>query len=254
MFPYPNQTLLKSGSLTQTQTDDQLEHHVQNAFSQFGTCYVKIRRDTNGMPFAFVQYEVSYNLECVVPTATHAKDCEYSQTVEDAQRAITQGRGMHINNRPCRTEVAKVNRKSSSMDPIWGLRSDMRTHIGSLYLSRVTGGPISEGEARNILSRYGEIEKVWYSSPTESEIFRLPEGIWVMYKLFQPSRDAQAVSIQNLPLDSADLARDSAITLTIDLSSHQWLMTFALDSALDSTRPYLRCAPDRAQAVCCLRL
>ncbi|KAL6713555.1 hypothetical protein ACLMJK_009020 [Lecanora helva] len=137
-------------NLTQSQTDDQLEHHVQNAFSQFGTCYVKIRRDNNGMPFAFVQYE----------------------TVEDAQRAITQGRGMHINNRPCRTEVAKVNR--------------------SLYLSRVTGGPISETEARKILSNYGDIEKVWYSSQTESEIFRLPEGIWVMFKLFQPSRDAQA--------------------------------------------------------------
>ena len=46
-------------SLTQTQTDDQLEHHVRDAFAQFGTCYVKIRRDPNGMPFAFVQYEVS---------------------------------------------------------------------------------------------------------------------------------------------------------------------------------------------------
>lgn len=66
--------------------------------------------------------------------------------------------------------------------------------IGSLYLSRVTGGPISEAEARNVLSRFGEIEKIWYSTPTEGEIFRLPEGIWVMYKLFQPSRDAQAVS------------------------------------------------------------
>lgn len=63
-----------------------------------------------------------------------------------------------------------------------------------MYLSRVTGGPISEAEARNVLSRFGEIEKVWYSTPTEGEIFRLPEGIWVMYKLFQPSRDAQAVS------------------------------------------------------------
>ena len=29
------------------------------AFLQYGTCYVKIRRDARGMPFAFVQYEVS---------------------------------------------------------------------------------------------------------------------------------------------------------------------------------------------------
>lgn len=51
--------LLTLLSLMQTQTDDQLEHHVSNGFSQFGVCYVKIRRDANGMPFAFVQYEVS---------------------------------------------------------------------------------------------------------------------------------------------------------------------------------------------------
>ncbi len=46
-------------SLVQTQSDDQLEHHVHIAFLQYGTCYVKIRRDARGMPFAFVQYEVS---------------------------------------------------------------------------------------------------------------------------------------------------------------------------------------------------
>ena len=46
-------------SLVQTQSDDQLEYHVHVAFLQYGTCYVKIRRDARGMPFAFVQYEVS---------------------------------------------------------------------------------------------------------------------------------------------------------------------------------------------------
>ena len=49
-------------SLVQTQSDDQLEHHVHVAFLQYGTCYVKIRRDARGMPFAFVQYEVSRRL------------------------------------------------------------------------------------------------------------------------------------------------------------------------------------------------
>ena len=46
-------------SLTSTQSDDQLEHHVHKAFCQFGNCYVKIRRDPSSMPFAFVQYEAS---------------------------------------------------------------------------------------------------------------------------------------------------------------------------------------------------
>ena len=38
------------------------------------------------------------------------------QNVSDAQRAITCGRGMMIDGRPCRTEVAKVNRKQIPND------------------------------------------------------------------------------------------------------------------------------------------
>ena len=32
---------------------------MQEKFEQFGNCYVKIKRDSRGMPFAFCQYEVS---------------------------------------------------------------------------------------------------------------------------------------------------------------------------------------------------
>ena len=97
------------------------------------------------------------------------------------------------------------------------LFSDLHLRTGSLYLSRVTGGPVSEIEACNVLSFYGEIEKVWYASPTEVEIFRLPEGIWVMYKLFQPSRDAQAVGTQQyLFVDFTNFLRGFVIILIID--------------------------------------
>lgn len=65
---------------------------------------------------------------------------------------------------------------------------------GSLYLSRGTGGLISETEARQVLSRFGALEKVWYCSQTDKEMFRLPEGIWIMFAFFQDCRDAQAVS------------------------------------------------------------
>ncbi|KAL8845345.1 MAG: hypothetical protein Q9176_000516 [Flavoplaca citrina] len=139
-------------NLTQSKSDDQLEHSVSEVFQAFGNVYVKIRRDGKGMPFAFCQYE----------------------NVGDAQRAITMGRGLLIDGRACRTEVAKVNR--------------------SLYLSKVTGGAIAEDEARQILSRFGAIEKLWYCSQTDLEMFRLPEGVWVMFAFFQDCRDAQAVS------------------------------------------------------------
>ncbi|KAL8772027.1 MAG: hypothetical protein Q9209_002692 [Squamulea sp. 1 TL-2023] len=44
-------------NLTQAKSDDQLEHSVSEVFQAFGNVYVKIRRDSKGMPFAFCQYE-----------------------------------------------------------------------------------------------------------------------------------------------------------------------------------------------------
>ncbi|KAL8991495.1 MAG: hypothetical protein Q9177_000119 [Variospora cf. flavescens] len=137
-------------NLLQAMSDEQLERSVAAAFARFGRCFAKIRRDSKGMPFAFVQYE-------------HASD---------AQRAITMGRGLIIEGRACRTEVAKVNR--------------------SLYLSKIAGGEIAEAEARQALAPYGAIEKLWYCSQTDKEMFRLPEGVWVMFAFFQDCRDAQA--------------------------------------------------------------
>ena len=61
-------------------------------------------------------------------------------------------------------------------------------------MSKVSGGPISETEAREVLSRHGPIESVWLCSQTDKEMFRLPDGIWVKFVYFQDCRDAQAVS------------------------------------------------------------
>ena len=77
------------------------------------------------------------------------------------------------------------------------------TVAGSLYLARTTGGAISEAEAREVLRGRGDLEKLWHPSPTEKEMFRLGDGIWVMFAFFQDCRDAQAVSplrIQKSPL------------------------------------------------------
>lgn len=65
---------------------------------------------------------------------------------------------------------------------------------GSLYLSKITGGDIPEEEARRVLARFGDIERLWYCSQTDKEMFRLPEGVWVMFAFYQDCRDAQAVS------------------------------------------------------------
>ena len=51
--------LLTCLSLASHCDDDTLERSVTQVFKEFGTVYVKIRRDSRGMPYAFCQYEAS---------------------------------------------------------------------------------------------------------------------------------------------------------------------------------------------------
>jgi RNA recognition motif-containing protein len=62
---------------------------VTQVFREYGPVFIKIRRDSKHMPFAFAQY-------------TH---------FEHAQRAIQHGKGRLIKGRPCRCEKAKAHRK-----------------------------------------------------------------------------------------------------------------------------------------------
>ena len=71
---------------------------------------------------------------------------------------------------------------------------------GSLYMSRLTGGKVTEGEARRVLQPYGPVESCWWSSKTEREMYQLPEGIWVKFAYFQDCRDAQSVGEMTLLL------------------------------------------------------
>ena len=55
------------------------------------------------------------------------------------------------------------------------------------------------------MGRFGALERVWYCTQTDKEMFRLPEGIWIMFAFFQDCRDAHAVSV----LTIVDTATDS---------------------------------------------
>ncbi|KZF20498.1 hypothetical protein L228DRAFT_29236 [Xylona heveae TC161] len=97
--------------------------------------------------------------------------CQY-ETVQSARAAIQFGKNRLIDGRRCRTEPARVNR--------------------SLYMSKVLGGRITNQEAHSVLQRFGPIEKTWEASPTEQEIYQLPDGIWVKFAYYQACRDAQS--------------------------------------------------------------
>ncbi|KHJ30582.1 putative rna recognition domain-containing protein [Erysiphe necator] len=75
-------------SLLQSESDEALAAAVLEVFREFGTVFVKIRRDAKHMPFAF---------------------CQYTND-ENAELAIKDGRGRLIKGRPCRCEKAKAHR------------------------------------------------------------------------------------------------------------------------------------------------
>ncbi|KAL3420180.1 RNA recognition domain-containing protein [Phlyctema vagabunda] len=75
-------------NLSQQKKDAQLEAGVIQIFRQYGTVFVKVRRDGSNMPFAFCQYT----------------------TQEDAERALQDGRGRMLFGRDIRTERAKAHR------------------------------------------------------------------------------------------------------------------------------------------------
>ena len=88
---------------------------------------------------------------------------------------------------------------------------------GSVYVSRIGGGRISEAEVRRVLRNYGPIESLWFSSQTEREMYQLPEGAWVKFAYYQGCRDAAGVgsmASSSLPLPGSPLVqalRDDAL-------------------------------------------
>ncbi|KAK4077359.1 uncharacterized protein Triagg1_3691 [Trichoderma aggressivum f. europaeum] len=84
---YPSSACVFVANLTQAFDDRKLEIEVTKYFSQFGTVFVKIRRDSRQMPFAFCQFT-----------------CD-----TDAENAGKHGNGAVILGRPCRVEKATAN-------------------------------------------------------------------------------------------------------------------------------------------------
>ncbi|TFB03668.1 hypothetical protein CCMA1212_004767 [Trichoderma ghanense] len=84
---YPSSACVFVANLTQAFDDRRLEIEVTKYFSQYGTVFVKIRRDSRQMPFAFCQFT-----------------CD-----ADAENAAHHGNGAVILGRPCRVEKATAH-------------------------------------------------------------------------------------------------------------------------------------------------
>ncbi|RDA91439.1 hypothetical protein CP533_6288 [Ophiocordyceps camponoti-saundersi (nom. inval.)] len=116
---YAGSSCMFVANLPQQFNDRRLEEEVTKNFSQFGIVFVKIKRDSRGMPFAF---------------------CQYTND-EDARSALRLGRGIMIFERPCRTEMARAH---SSFIVFKVLGQRIRLHEARDLLRRL--GEISKTE------------------------------------------------------------------------------------------------------------
>ncbi|MCJ1435696.1 hypothetical protein MMC27_005071 [Xylographa pallens] len=148
------------------------------------------------------------------------------ENVSDSERAIEHGRGIAIDGRQCRTERAKAHR--------------------SLYLSRVTGGPISEDEACDILKDFGPFEKVWVTSLTDKEMYRLPDGVWVMWAYFQGARDAQNAFKDHPKFRLEEPALPTEIKSRVDRINQSPLTRLTPGQSYESPQLRMWRAPDRS--------
>ncbi|KAK1768759.1 hypothetical protein QBC33DRAFT_568434 [Phialemonium atrogriseum] len=85
---YPQSACVFVANLPENKDDVALEAALTREFCNYGTVFVKIRRDNHNMPFAF---------------------CQYTND-SDAKLGMERGRGTMIFGRACRTEMVKANR------------------------------------------------------------------------------------------------------------------------------------------------
>ncbi|RDA88972.1 hypothetical protein CP532_0632 [Ophiocordyceps camponoti-leonardi (nom. inval.)] len=162
---YAGSSCMFVANLPQQFSDRRLEEEVTKNFSQFGIVFVKIKRDSRGMPFAFCQYTVrEQHLECHL-----MGEADICQNDEDARSALRLGRGIMIFERPCRTEMARAH--------------------SSFIVFKVSGQRIRLHEARDLLRRLGEISKTEYLNDGLRALSQLPQAVVVTYKMYDAKRD-----------------------------------------------------------------
>lgn len=81
-------SLSLQNSLQSNESGAELQGAIEQAFHRYGDCWVKVRRDGRGMPFAFVQYRLK----------------------TEAEVALIPGKNLVIHGRQCRTETARAQR------------------------------------------------------------------------------------------------------------------------------------------------
>lgn len=112
------------------------------------------------------------------------------QEVENADAAIKGGRDLVVDGRKIRTEHAQARREYIAQNGDTG--SSFST--GSVVLSRVGGGAITQDEAEDLLGHYGPIEQMQPTTHQDKRLHGVSEGMWVKFAYYLDFKDAVKVS------------------------------------------------------------
>ncbi|TVY86282.1 Multicopy suppressor of sporulation protein, partial [Lachnellula willkommii] len=163
---FPPSCCVFVANLLQSENEEALQAAVTKVFSEYGVVFVKIRRDSKQMPFAF---------------------CQYTSLLH-AERAIREGRGRLINGRPCRTEKAKAHRELSSIfSPQVTITDILR---GLFFVERKYGPIVTPEEVRKMMFRYGTITSCYTASNVERAALNLNEGVIIEFEMYDEGQDA----------------------------------------------------------------
>ncbi|KAK3904998.1 hypothetical protein C8A05DRAFT_13160 [Staphylotrichum tortipilum] len=175
---YPSSACVFIANLPESKDDRALEAAITREFGQFGTVFVKIRREmkggTTGMPYAFAQY---------------TNDA-------DANVAVEEGKGIMILGRPCRTEMVKANR--------------------TFVIYSRHGDEITVDIAREILEPYGELSKCEMMNFQMQQAMGLPTAVLVEFAKFDPKRDLNSALRQHgdYHIDACEVKKRNLVSRT----------------------------------------
>ncbi|KPM45110.1 hypothetical protein AK830_g1505 [Neonectria ditissima] len=152
-------------NLAQGYSDVALYNEVTRIFGEYGSVYVKIKRDKRGMPFAFVQF-------------THHSH---------ARVALEHGHKRLILGRYCRTERCKGNCMPPTQ-PTSILHKHSSISVTFLVYKK-NGLATGLTEAYSLLQQWGTIDKVEHLDRETRLTMRLPQSVIVVYERFNARRN-----------------------------------------------------------------
>ncbi|KAI1763723.1 hypothetical protein GGR53DRAFT_531260 [Hypoxylon sp. FL1150] len=211
---YPPTACIFVANLAEHVRDTRLEATLTKLFSEFGVVFVKIRRDSNNMPYAFCQYT----------------------NEENARRAMAQLQGAMVEGRPCRIEWVKANRcfvmyavdeaelsttvVRELMSPYGALAKCETLHPQIQEAMGVRGGVLIEftrfDASRDVVGAYrhdSQFRVVPYDLKKQNKKPRVdPDEAWLQ----KYETDRRSIFIGNLPVEADDLEEKvAAITRVI---------------------------------------